>query len=269
MHFQTFAAPAILQPYVKYFYVAEAPAMTAKESNSLRAIADGCPGLLLQAVPAGRFHQQGAALPGAFLFGPSTRYNDLQLEGGLQAIGAYLQPHAVHTLFGMPDAPLTDQCMNLFDMRQARSFRLAERLEDAPTAPARVQLLIDYLCSELQHNARSRQSMQYALSKIITARGSLLMPDLQRELQLSERSFERHFKQYTGISPKLFARICKFQASLKQLHGRQFRKLSDLAYENEYADQSHFIRAFKEFAGCTPQQYQQQGKELMENFTLF
>lgn len=243
--------------------------MAAKETASLRAIADGCPGLLLQAAPAGRFHQQGNALPSAFLFGPSTRYNDLQLDGGLQAIGAYLQPHAVHTLFGMPDAPLTDGCMDLFDLRHAKTLRLSERLEEAPTAHARVQLLIDYLCSELQRNARAQQGMQYALDKIITTQGILPMPDLHRELQLSERSFERHFKQYTGISPKLFARICKFQASLKQLHGRQFRKLSDLAYENEYADQSHFIRAFKEFAGCTPQQYHKQGKEVMENFTLF
>jgi len=35
-------------------------------------------------------------------------------------------------------------------------------------------------------------------------------------------------------------------------------KLSDVAYENGYADQSHFIRSFREFTGYTPSQYQQQ-----------
>jgi AraC-like DNA-binding protein len=42
--------------------------------------------------------------------------------------------------------------------------------------------------------------------------------------------------------------------------------LSDIAFENGYADQSHFIRAFQEFAGFTPNQYQKQLLEVVANF---
>jgi len=84
-------------------------------------------------------------------------------------------------------------------------------------------------------------------------------------LLLSEKSFERKFKQGVGISPKLFSRICRFQAALNQLRNNHYRKLSDVAYENGYADQSHFIRAFKEFAGFSPQQYRLQSHEVVEN----
>jgi AraC-like DNA-binding protein len=54
----------------------------------------------------------------------------------------------------------------------------------------------------------------------------------------------------------LFARICRFQASLNQIRNNDYCRLSDIAYENEYADQSHLIRAFKEFAGISPNKYQ-------------
>jgi len=33
-----------------------------------------------------------------------------------------------------------------------------------------------------------------------------------------------------------------------------------------FTDQSHFIRSFKEFAGISPNQYQKQYTELVENF---
>jgi AraC-like DNA-binding protein len=31
--------------------------------------------------------------------------------------------------------------------------------------------------------------------------------------------------------------------------------LSDIAFENGYADQSHYVRAFKEFTNITPKDY--------------
>jgi AraC-like DNA-binding protein len=83
---------------------------------------------------------------------------------------------------------------------------------------------------------------------------------------LSERTLERRFKQSIGISAKLFSRICRFQESLNQLRKNKYDKLSDIAYENGYADQSHFIRSFKEFTGVSPFDYRKQLKEVAENF---
>jgi AraC-like DNA-binding protein len=108
--------------------------------------------------------------------------------------------------------------------------------------------------------------MQFAISSIIQSKGGVPLQDLQKYLQISERSFERKFKQYVGITPKLFSRISRFQASLHELRIGLHNKLTDVAYENDYADQSHFIRSFKEFAGCSPLQYQKQLMQSVDNF---
>jgi AraC-like DNA-binding protein len=39
----------------------------------------------------------------------------------------------------------------------------------------------------------------------------------------------------------------------------QFDNLTDVAFENDFADQSHFIRSFKEFTQLTPKDYIKSG----------
>jgi AraC-like DNA-binding protein len=81
------------------------------------------------------------------------------------------------------------------------------------------------------------------------------LEEVRASLKITERTFERKFEQYVGVSPKLFLRICRFRESLQQINQKSFTKLSDVAYENGYADQSHFIRTFKEFTGLSPLEY--------------
>ncbi|HET8736285.1 MAG TPA: helix-turn-helix domain-containing protein [Pricia sp.] len=75
------------------------------------------------------------------------------------------------------------------------------------------------------------------------------------ELQLSERTFVRKFKEYVDISPRMFDRICKFHSLLGQLQSADYSKLSDVASDHDFSDQSHFIRTFKEFTGMTPTEH--------------
>ena len=70
---------------------------------------------------------------------------------------------------------------------------------------------------------------------------------------LSKKQFERLFNELVGANPKEYARIVRFQKSLNLLqHCSEDTNLSQLAYQCGYADQSHFIREFKQFSGYTP-----------------
>ncbi|MBA4058005.1 MAG: AraC family transcriptional regulator, partial [Marivirga sp.] len=50
-------------------------------------------------------------------------------------------------------------------------------------------------------------------------------------------------------------RICQFQLSFAQVRAKEFNTLTDVAYDNGFADQSHFIRSFREFVDTTPNHY--------------
>jgi len=172
----------------------------------------------------------------------------------------------LHTVFGLEAAALTDSCLGIYEL--SGKDMLSQQLSDTKTAADRIALLSAFIFAYINKNAASTNlPMQFALSEIMRTEGNIPLNELRTKLQLSERSFERKFKDFTGISPKLFMRITRFQVSLKQLQIKGYDKLSDIAFENNYADQSHFIRSFNEFAGLSPNQYRKQSEEIVENFS--
>jgi AraC-like DNA-binding protein len=75
-----------------------------------------------------------------------------------------------------------------------------------------------------------------------------------RRLGMSERHFRRLFAQEFGASPKTYARILRFDRTLRRLHPRPWEE-PDRPDADDYADQAHLIREFCAFAEITPGAY--------------
>jgi AraC-like DNA-binding protein len=71
---------------------------------------------------------------------------------------------------------------------------------------------------------------------------------------ITSRYLQKLFLQYTGLTPKLYSKINRFQNSLR-LITKKDGSLTSIAYDCGYFDQSHFIREFKSFTGLTPSGY--------------
>lgn len=74
---------------------------------------------------------------------------------------------------------------------------------------------------------------------------------LAKELNLSRRHLLRRFSDSTGLSPKQFAGIIRFQKALYLK--REGYHWSDIAEECGYYDQSHFIKEVERYGGTTPE----------------
>lgn len=267
INYRQIEPPAYLRSFVRYFWTLDHYG-PPDQDRSFRTIADGSPGLVFQHADKGALYREGEQLPLICLYGQSTVYSELKLKGSFRTIGIFFYPNALKGIFGIDAGELTDSCMDMGQLISAKKSALSEQLLNAGTIEERIEILSAYLYAELQRNRQATdEATQYALDRISAARGNISMKDLQTTLQLSERTLERRFRQQIGITPKLFSRICRFQETLLQLKNNGYEKLSDIAYENGYADQSHFIRAFKEFTGTSPFQYQQTSSEIVENLT--
>jgi AraC-like DNA-binding protein len=202
-----------------------------------------------------------------FLYGQTIQPTKMVLAGKLSTIGVCFHPNALQSVFGIDAHELTGTCVDLGLAQHKKERQLQDKLLAAATIEEQINLLSASLINSVQHTGNRQDAVtRFALTEILHGKGYISFKDLHKKLQLSERTFERRFKQSIGISAKLFARICQFQDSLNQLRKNDYQKLSDVAYENNYADQSHFIRSFKEFSGVSPFDYRKQLNEVAENF---
>ena len=74
---------------------------------------------------------------------------------------------------------------------------------------------------------------------------------LAKELNLSRRHLLRRFSDSTGLSPKQFAGIIRFQKALYLK--RKGYHWGDIAEECGYYDQSHFIKEIERYGGTSPE----------------
>jgi transcriptional regulator GlxA family with amidase domain len=97
--------------------------------------------------------------------------------------------------------------------------------------------------------------------------GSIPIEKLAYEVNTGRRELERKFLEQVGISPKLLARITRFQKVLNKIETEHINSFTAAAYEGGFYDQSHFIRDFKEFTGYSPNIYFAKNMEFTKHLT--
>ncbi len=265
MKYHQISPPPYLKNHIRYFWVLESDD-DIQSGKKLLCLADGCPGIVFQHTSLGSFSDpRDEHRPPIFLYGQTVKPTELNLGGQSKTIGVCFYPYALKSMFGFDASELTNSCVDLTLL--LNNFK--EPLLNAPSLKNQVEIFSTHLDRHIQKSTyRVDHATEYALSEIVQAKGNLPLRDLQRKLKLSERGFQRRFNQHVGISPKLFSRVCRFQAALRQLKNNNYANLSDVAFDNGYADQSHFIRSFKEFAGFSPYQFQKKDRKIAENFSV-
>lgn len=116
-------------------------------------------------------------------------------------------------------------------------------------------MLTDYIADLIEWKKENFDGAIYsAIKKILASQGKCSMVEIAMHVNLTTWTFKRRFLSETGLTPKQFAKIIQFDRSLAQLSANDYTTLTDIAYQNGFADQSHFIRVFKSFTRKTPKQ---------------
>lgn len=111
-------------------------------------------------------------------------------------------------------------------------------------------------------NALARTSIMKTAHHIFHRKGAVRINALAHLASLSVRQYERRFAEEMGLSPKLFARITRFQMALDAKRNAPARSWLSIAHEYEYFDQMHMVRDFQKLGGDAPSQILQQSGDL-------
>jgi AraC-like DNA-binding protein len=190
------------------------------------------------------------------LFGQTVLPEKLTLTEDFMLIAYFFKPYCLLPLFGIEGHELTDNPLDVELISNAISFcTLKEKLLYTKDASMCVGILNDYIYQLINRAKEASPLLTYAATTIYKNYSKDVLATLQKELRITERSFERLFHKGMGINPSTYRRICQFNAAFFDLNLGNYKNLSDIAFNHGYTDQSHYIRAFKEFTSITPADY--------------
>jgi AraC-like DNA-binding protein len=201
---------------------------------------------------AGRSLATSALLPRCAVVGPVTQARILRVGLRVDAIGAVLS--AVHTrdLIGVPAAHLVDAIVPLEDVwNHSDVEQLVESLASLPLRRRLATLSRALLARTPRENAGA--CLGQAASRLIAnRRGQLSIEEMASRYGVTRQHLARTFSAATGVTPKLFARITRFQALVHALLSSDVAEWASVAPALGFYDQAHMINEFRELAGSPP-----------------
>ncbi len=148
---------------------------------------------------------------------------------------------------------LTDRVIAFEELSPDFATELEGRLFHCAGWEARLDLLERLVTRRVLGAAGGDPRVAAAYCALTASEGALAVSALADRLDLSRKHLNSLFKREIGLSPKRFARTLRFGAAVTRLSTPEGLSLAQVAADCGYADQSHFTRDFKVFAGETPQ----------------
>lgn len=255
---QQLPIPKSIEPFVKDITVIESNELEVEHKHPFYA--DGFPGVIYSKSTNPFYLQpRNKKLSDFYLYGQTIEPISLDTKGAFQFTCIRMYPFAVRILLGVDPKVLNDDCFDLMLVENVDTQSTLEKLKLTEDTTEIIEILAHYF-NELLLNASINPDyrIKLAINLILKTNGVMSIQEVRNRLHVSERTLERHFLKEIGVSPKQFAKIIQFNATMKQMSEKDFLTLTEIGFDNGFADQSHFIRSFKRYTGKTPKEFQKQ-----------
>ncbi|MEO6917730.1 MAG: DUF6597 domain-containing transcriptional factor [Collimonas sp.] len=194
----------------------------------------------------------------SFAVGMMTAPINVPSVGLVKTYAVRFKPGAAGYFFDLPLDELTNQRANLRELWGHDSTEhIADNLWTHQLSDReRLDRLEQHLLLRL-HTKQKRSTwdiVESAIAAIENSNGLLKVESLALSLCVSRQHLAAQFRARVGISPKVFARVCRFRSAAQQIKSARQKQIdwSQLALDLGYFDQSHLIHEFQEFSGSSP-----------------
>lgn len=235
-----------LHPYVRYYWI-----LKSEEPFSVLTFPIGCPQIIFHRGSCPYIPELGENQSRFTISGQVNFPAHIQSNGNLGMIVAVFYPHTIGMFIDTPPSAFYNLEISGYDIENKHLNLLAGRALECSDAHNAISLIEQWLLSRINHSWNIDR-IRAALS-IMLHSTSASVETLAKIACLGKRQFERLIRECVGMNPKEYGRIVRFQRALRmmQLGSRDY---TGIAYATGYADQSHFIREFRQFSGITPKQ---------------
>jgi len=178
----------------------------------------------------------------------------LESDGATDVVAIRFHPHGAFALLGLPQDPLVDTISDVGGLGLGWLRSAMARAREAATAEAALAELEAALLRRLDRRLRADARVAAVVGLIDGAGGDVRVSAAAAHAGTSRRHLERLFVEQVGVTPKVLARLLRFQSAAARIAARPAAPLAAVSADSGYFDQSHMIRDFLDFAGASPDQ---------------
>jgi AraC-like DNA-binding protein len=257
MEFKHFSPSDILKPYIRHYYIFESDSDiefedTVFPSGDMEVIFNLGHGRW-ESFVENKFFQT----PPIELWGQITKPLAIKSKGRHTMLGIRFFTHSAAYFLNDEIGVFNNQVSDLSAIIGSPIKILHSQLLETTESNRRIALIEKFLLERLAGNEKK----SFRIDKVADILTSIKNNSEENNISniasrhgVTPRYLHKLIYQHTGLSPKSFDKISRFQVSLR-LIAKNKQPLTAIAYDCGYFDQSHFIRDFKSFTGVTPSAY--------------
>jgi len=256
VNYKTYKPGGDLDTLIRCYWTLESSGEDKPERQTI--VPDGCMEMIFH---YGDLYRQFIAnshsivQPRCFVIGQLTQPLEIEPTGKTGIFSVRFHPNGFLPFATVPIKEMENKAIPLEQLFGNTGKALGQDILDASTADERIKLMEHFLLRKLTDARTIDHLVKSTVETILSANGQLSIDEVSKQIKTTRRQLERKFSSAIGLSPKQLSKTVRLQAALKMLLHKQFNSLTALAYENEYYDQAHFIKDFKEFTGFTPKEF--------------
>jgi len=252
----TFEPNSNLTEFVKCYWTLESEKENTPVKNTI--VPDGTMKLIFHYGDTYRHYpkkSESIILPKYFLIGQLTQPYIVEPLGITGTFVVRFQPNGFLPFATFPIKQMENTAIPLDKLFGKDGDEIGEEILYAKSTSERIDLIETFLFNRLADKKNIDNIVRLTVETILNANGQFSVNELSIQNNINRRQLTRKFSSTIGLSPKQLSKIIRIQATLKSLLTDEVTSLADLAYKNEYFDQAHFIKDFKEFTGLTPKEF--------------
>ncbi|GEC80027.1 helix-turn-helix transcriptional regulator [Flavobacterium aquatile] len=268
MNYNTIEPNKNLSDFIKCYWTLEAEKETNPEKQ--RIVPDGCMEMIFH---YGDFYKQylvdGSFIiqPKCFVFGQITQPLDIEPTGKTGIFAIRFLPNGFVPFTDFPIHKMENKAVPLIELFGEEASKLEKEVLKAASNEERVKIVEAFFTDLISDSKVIDRITKSSVALILELKGQLTVEELSENLSTNKRQLERKFASVIGVSPKQLSKMIRIQSVLKSLLENKYSNLTDVAYENNFYDQAHFIKEFKEFTGVSPKDFYSENLKLSHLFS--
>lgn len=250
---RTYRPSADLAPYIRRFYVFEAPLPDGMVVEDFLLAETAFVRCLLRGDWAaetgpGEWNTAGKIV----FFGANSQPLKVRVKGGFAVTGFAIRPSGWHTLFTDSHHNVTDKMIPFQLLWGELAEEMFEAVAKADDDAGQVQAMEHIIRKRLAKFHPCEADAQMAQFEVIARTDSTIrIEEAASQVGLSARQLERRCLAAFGMTPKAILRRSRFLDSATALRGFSSPTEAELG-ALRYYDQSHMTREFRRYTGMTP-----------------